>query len=48
MQVTDLIEAVRPEIVGLELSKDRVGLLVDRERQDSQTWQTRSVIQSPK
>lgn len=42
-QVDSLIDAVKPDIVCVELSKDRVGLLVDRTRQDSQTWQTRNV-----
>ena len=45
LQVKELIRAVRPEVVMLELCKDRVGLLVDDrlEAQASNRWHIKKV-----
>lgn len=45
-QVKELIRAVRPEVVMVELCKDRVGLLVDDqvEKQATNLWHTRKVL----
>ncbi|GMH40648.1 hypothetical protein BSKO_08552 [Bryopsis sp. KO-2023] len=42
-QIEDLINAVEPEVVLVELCKDRVGLLTDRNTQGTQTWHARKV-----
>ena len=45
LQVKTLIRVVRPDVVMLELCKDRVGLLVDDrlETQASNKWHVRKV-----
>lgn len=45
-QVKELIRAVKPEVVMVELCKDRVGLLVDErvETQVTNLWHTRKVL----
>lgn len=47
-QVKELIRAVRPDVVMLELCKDRVGLLADDrlEAQASNKWHVRKVSSS--
>lgn len=42
-QIEQLVEAVEPEVVMVELCKDRVGLLIDRNTQGTQTWHARKV-----
>lgn len=42
-QIEQLVEAVKPEVVMVELCKDRVGLLIDRSTQGTQTWHARKV-----
>lgn len=43
LQVGELIKAVRPTVVMLELCRDRVGLLIDPDSPPPQIWHTRRV-----
>jgi pheromone shutdown protein TraB len=44
-QIKELVRAVRPEVVMVELCKERLGLLVDPENPDRrlETWHCRFV-----